>query len=204
MPAYLAPSGSLGVKAVTFFPKNEGTARDSHQGAVLLFDAENGSLLAILDATSITAIRTAAVSGLATRLLAREDAADLAIIGSGVQARTHLDAMLAVRTIRRVRVASQSRERAARFALRESRRHGVLVEPADSVRAAVEGADIVCCATSSREPVLEGAWISAGAHVNAVGVERRVRAGARYARRSSGRASTSTAANPRSTKRATS
>jgi ornithine cyclodeaminase/alanine dehydrogenase-like protein (mu-crystallin family) len=167
MPAYL-PS-DLGVKVVTFFPKNEGTERDSHQGAVLLFDAENGSLEAIVDATSITAIRTAAVSGVATRLLGREDAADLALVGSGVQARTHLAAMVAVRKIRRVRVASQDLARARRFAEREGKRHGLSVEAVASVREAVEGADLVCTATSSREPVLRGEWLSPGAHVNAVG-----------------------------------
>lgn len=169
MPAQMAATGFLGVKAVTFFPKNEGTERDSHQGAVLLFDASDGSLLAIMDATAITAIRTAAVSGVATRLLAREDASDLALVGSGVQARTHLAAMLAVRSIRRVRVASQDLGRAERFAARESRRHGIVVEPAASVREAVERADIVCCATSSRQPVVLGAWLAPGAHVNAVG-----------------------------------
>lgn len=169
MPAQMAASGFLGLKAVTFFPKNEGTDRDSHQGAVLLFDATDGRLLAIVDATSVTAIRTAAVSGVATRLLSREDAADLALVGSGVQARTHLAAMRVVRPIRRVRVASQDRGRAGRFAERESRRHGIAIEPCASVREAVEGADIVCCATSSREPVVLGAWLSPGAHVNAVG-----------------------------------
>jgi alanine dehydrogenase len=169
MPAHLASTASLGVKAVTFFPKNEGTERDSHQGAVLLFDAENGSLEAVIDATSITAIRTAAVSGVATRLLAREDASDLALVGSGVQARTHLAAMLAVRRIRRVRVVSQDAGRAARFAERESRRHGITVEPIENVREAIEGADVVCCTTSSRIPVVHGAWLSEGAHVNAVG-----------------------------------
>lgn len=167
MPAYL-PS-DLGVKVVTFFPKNEGTERDSHQGAVLLFDAENGSLEAIVDATAITAIRTAAVSGVATRLLAREDAEELALVGSGVQARTHLAAVLAVRSIRRVRVASQDLGRARRFAERESKRHGIAVEPVGSVREAVAGADVVCTTTSSREPVVLGEWLSPGAHVNAVG-----------------------------------
>ncbi len=169
MPAQMAAAGFLGVKAVTFFPKNEGTERDSHQGAVLLFDATNGALGAIIDATAVTAIRTAAVSGVATRLLAREDAGDLALVGSGVQARTHLSAMLAVRKLRRIRVASQSPERAARFAQRESRRHGIAIEPVAGAREAVSGADIVCCATSSREPVVRGEWLSSGAHVNAVG-----------------------------------
>jgi ornithine cyclodeaminase/alanine dehydrogenase-like protein (mu-crystallin family) len=173
MPAHLKTAatgaGDLGVKVVTFFPKNEGTDRDSHQGAVLVFESEHGSLEAIVDATSITAIRTAAVSGVATRLLARENARELALVGSGVQARTHLAAMLAVRPIRRVRVASQDVGRARRFAEREAKRHGIPVEPAASVREAVQGADVVCTATSSRVPVVSGEWLSAGAHVNAVG-----------------------------------
>jgi alanine dehydrogenase len=167
MPATLPAEKVLGVKAVTFFPVNEGTELDTHQGAVLLFEAERGRLLAVMDATSITAIRTAAVSGVATRLLAREDASDLAIVGSGVQARTHLEAMLLAREIRSVRVASQSLDRAKRFAARARRR--VPIEAVASVRDAVEGADIVCTCTSSREPVVEGAWLSPGAHINAVG-----------------------------------
>lgn len=169
MPGALLSDGVLGLKAITLFPKNEGTARDTHQGAVLLFDAEHGSLLAVLDATSVTAIRTAAASGVATRALAREDAGDLAIVGSGVQARTHLEAMAAVRKIRRVRVASKSLERARSFAARESARRGIAIEAVATVREAVDGADLICTVTSSREPVLRGEWIAEGAHVNAVG-----------------------------------
>jgi ornithine cyclodeaminase len=89
MPAALLPQKVVGVKAITFFPGNEGTELDTHQGAVLLFEAERGRLLAVMDATSIAAIRTAAASGVATRRLARKDAGDLAIVGSGTQARTH-------------------------------------------------------------------------------------------------------------------
>jgi ornithine cyclodeaminase len=169
MPAAITPDKILGVKAVTFFHGNEGTELDTHQGAVLLFEAERGHLLAVIDATSVTAIRTAAVSGVATRLLAREDAGDLAIIGSGVQARTHLEAMLHVRKLRRVRVASQSFERAKRFADRETARRGITVEPVGSVREAVVGADIICTTTSAREPIVEGGWLSPGSHINAVG-----------------------------------
>ena len=169
MPSLLPTEKVLGVKVITFFPKNEGTELDTHQGAVLLFEADRGRLLAVIDATSITAIRTAAVSGVATRLLAREDASELALIGSGVQARTHLEAMLVARKILRVRVASQSLDRAKRFADRESARRGVPIEPVASAREAVEGADIVCTCTSSRNPVVEGAWLSPGAHINAVG-----------------------------------
>ncbi len=169
MPAALLPDRVVGLKAITFFPGNEGTELDTHQGAVLLFEAERGRLLAILDATSITAIRTAAVSGVATKALALEDAGDLAIIGSGVQARTHLEAMRAARRLRRVRVASKDLERAKAFAARESGKLGIPIEPVESVREAVAGADIICTVTSSREPVVLGEWISPGAHVNAVG-----------------------------------
>jgi ornithine cyclodeaminase/alanine dehydrogenase-like protein (mu-crystallin family) len=169
MPAALLPSKVVGVKAITFFHGNEGTELDTHQGAVLLFEAERGQLLAVIDATSITAIRTAAVSGVATKLLAREDAGDLAIVGSGVQAGTHLEAMLAVRPIRRVRVASKDFARAQRFADRESKRQGIAIEPMRTIEAAVRGADIVCTATSARDPVVAGDWLEPGSHVNAVG-----------------------------------
>jgi len=169
MPAHLTGIAALGVKAVTFFPRNEHTELDSHQGAVLLFEAGRGRLLAVIDATAVTAVRTAAVSGLATRVLAREDAGSLALIGSGVQARTHLEAMLLVRKIRSVRVASLTADGARAFAEREGERHGISIEPCSSAREAVAGADIICTVTSSREPVLEGDWIAPGAHVNAVG-----------------------------------
>jgi ornithine cyclodeaminase len=169
MPAALLPDRVVGLKAITFFPGNEGTELDTHQGAVLLFEAERGQLLAVMDATSITAIRTAAVSGVATRALALEDAHDLAILGSGTQARTHLEAMRVARPIRRVRVTSKDLERARAFAERESGKHGIAIEPVASVREAVAGADIICTATSSREPILLGEWLSPGAHINAVG-----------------------------------
>lgn len=169
MPSQLTSPAALGVKAVTFFPRNEGTELDSHQGAVLLFEAERGRLLAIIDATSVTAIRTAAVSAVATRRLARADATTLALVGSGVQARTHLEAMRLVRPLRSVRVASLTPERARAFARRESAAQGIPIAVCGSVEEAVAGADIVCTVTSSRLPVVRGAWLSPGAHVNAVG-----------------------------------
>src|SRR6185503_17633856 len=104
MPAYLGSPAAVGLKAITVFPGNHGTELDSHQGAVLLFETKRGSLVAIMDASSITGIRTAAVSGVATRALAREDARALALLGTGVQAATHLEAMMLVRPFRSVRV----------------------------------------------------------------------------------------------------
>jgi len=171
MPAYLDSPKCTGIKVVTVMPGNHGTKFDAHQGAVLYFEAKHGCLRAVIDATSVTAIRTAAVSGVATQLLAREDAESLAILGSGVQARTHLGAMLEARNITRIRVWSRSPENAARFAQREVDRHGVAIEvsDSDSARETVEGADIICTTTSAAEPVLAGDWIRPGAHLNAVG-----------------------------------
>jgi ornithine cyclodeaminase/alanine dehydrogenase-like protein (mu-crystallin family) len=169
MPSYLGDIGAMGLKVVTVFPVNHGTQYDSHIGAVLLFESEHGQLLAICDATEITAIRTAAVSGVATRLLAREDAHTLAILGSGVQAKSHLAAMLEAREIQRVRVWSRNPESAARFAERESRQHNVLIESMQTAREAVAEAEIICTTTSAREPVLLGDWLEPGMHINAVG-----------------------------------
>jgi len=161
--------GVLGVKVLTVFPGNAAHGEESHQGAVLLFEAGHGRPLALLDASSITAIRTAAVSALATRLLAREDAGDLAILGAGVQARTHLAALSVVRPLRRVRVWSRNPETAQRFAAEESERHGLAIEAAATAWDAVTGADLICTVSAAVEPILQGEWIAPGAHVNAVG-----------------------------------
>ncbi len=169
MPAFMESPHVMGVKSVSIFPGNHGTSLDSHQGAVLLFDTGNGSVLAVMDASSITAIRTAAVSAVATRALARGDSTELAILGSAVQARTHLEAMLLVRPIKHVRVWSRHSESANAFVESARARHSVPIETFESARAAVDGADIICTTTASREPVLNGEWISKGAHINAVG-----------------------------------
>ncbi len=167
MPGMLGSLGGddpvAGVKVITVMPGNHAHGEESHQGFVLLFEQERGRPLAVLDATSITAIRTAAASAVATRALAREDAGDLAILGSGTQARSHLEAMRTVRTLRRVRVWSRNPESARRFAESEG------IEVAASAREAVQGADLICTVTASTEPVLQGDWIFPGAHVNAVG-----------------------------------
>jgi alanine dehydrogenase len=169
MPAHLAGLGSFGVKALSVFHSNEGTPFDSHQGVVLLFETQHGRLLAVLDATSVTAIRTAAVSAVATRLLARDDASCLALLGTGGQARTHLDALRRVRPLARVRVYSRDPDHVRAFAREAERSFGLEVAPASSAREAVEGADVVCTLTSSCEPVLHGEWLAPGAHINVVG-----------------------------------
>ncbi|HTR77661.1 MAG TPA: hypothetical protein VMH39_06110 [Gemmatimonadaceae bacterium] len=169
MPAYVGGPAALGAKVITIFPGNHGTAFDSHQGAVLLFDTVNGSLEAVLDATPVTAIRTAAVSAVATRLLARPDADDLAILGSGVQARMHLEAIPAVRRIDRVRLWSRNRDHAQALARVAFEKLDRRVEVVDTAQDAVRDASIVCTTTSARSPILQGEWLAAGAHVNVVG-----------------------------------
>lgn len=169
MPGYLGEPRSLGLKVVSVMPGNHGTGYDSHQGVVMLFGLDHGQPLAILDATAITAIRTAAASALATQVLANEAAGDLAILGAGTQARTHLEAMACVRALHRVRVYSRSRERAERFAHEQAPKSPVRIEVMPSVAAAVRDADLICTTTSAREPVVLGGWITPGAHLNAVG-----------------------------------
>ncbi|MFQ5706931.1 MAG: ornithine cyclodeaminase family protein [bacterium] len=169
MPAYLDDAEVMGLKAISVFPGNQETEYDSHQGAVLLFEARHGRLLAILEASEITAIRTAAVSGVATRLLAREEADDLTILGSGVQAATHLEAMRCVRKIHRIRVWSRNFAHAQQFAVRESARLHIEVEPMKTAEEAVADATIICTTTSASDPILKGDWLTPGTHLNAVG-----------------------------------
>lgn len=169
MPAYLGDPKSVGVKVLTVFPVNHGTAIDAHQGAVLLFEADHGRLLAILDATTVTAIRTAAVSALATRLLARDDADEVAILGAGTQGRMHLEAMTVVRPVRHVRIWSRTTEHARALAQLARERFDLPAEVCSTPAHAVERASIVCTTTAAATPVLEGAWLRPGTHVNAVG-----------------------------------
>jgi len=166
----LQGEGSVtGAKVISVMPGNHAHGEESHQGIVLLFEQERGRPLAILDAGAVTAIRTAAASAVATRALARKEAGDLAILGSGTQARSHLEAMRAVRTLRRVRVWSRNPESAFRFAEEAGEALGLSVEPVASAREAVEEADLICTVTAATSPILLGDWIFPGAHVNAVG-----------------------------------
>jgi len=170
MPSYRASArGAYGVKVVCIFPDNPQQGLDAHQGSVMLLSGETGELLALMNASAITAIRTAAVSGVATELLAREDAAELAIIGAGVQARTHIEAMACVRPIKRARIASRSFENAKKFAGEMASRYGFPIEPVETVEMAVRGADLIVTATTAPEPVLKREWLAPGAHINAVG-----------------------------------
>jgi ornithine cyclodeaminase/alanine dehydrogenase-like protein (mu-crystallin family) len=179
MPAYLAPgggpgdpaagSGGYGLKAITVTPGNPGAGLDAHQGVVLLSDGSTGVPLAVLNASAVTEIRTAAMSVLATDLLARPGAGDLAVIGAGVQARAHIRAFSQTRPLRRIRVAGRDPERTAKLAADLQPEIAVPITACPSAADAVAGADIIVTATSSAEPVLRRAWIADGAHVNAVG-----------------------------------
>jgi ornithine cyclodeaminase/alanine dehydrogenase-like protein (mu-crystallin family) len=168
MPAYRARAEpAYGLKAVCVFPGNPARGLDAHQGAVLLYDGETGVLRAAVNASAITAIRTAAVSAVATRLLARADARVLAILGAGVQARSHLRAMAVVRGFERATIWSRTPERAAAAAAEAGTPFPVVT--AASAEEALDGADVVCTTTSSPEPVVRRGWLAPGAHVNAVG-----------------------------------
>jgi len=170
MPAYRGgdhPAYCL--KEVCIFPENPKRGLDAHQGSVLLHSAETGELIAVMNGSAITAIRTAAVSAVATKLLAREDAKELAIVGTGVQGRSHLDAMAALDRFERVRVVGRRPDSARAFAEELGPKYSLSIEPADNVQKAVEGADVIVTATNSSEPVLKREWIAPGAHINAVG-----------------------------------
>lgn len=169
MPAFLPDVPALGTKLVTVFGSNPAVGLPSHLATIVLLDPRTGALLALLDGRFITEARTAAVSAVATRLLARSDAATLAIVGSGVQARSHLEALECVRPLQDVRVWSPSAERREQF-VGEMRAHTrARLNTAPSAEAAVAGADLIVLATSSRTPVVRREWIAAGAHICAVG-----------------------------------
>jgi ornithine cyclodeaminase len=161
--------GAFGLKAITVFPENPAQGKDAHQGAVMLFSRETGELLALMNASEITAIRTAAVSGVATRLLAREDAARLTIIGAGVQARTHLAALALVRSIKEARVVARTFAHAVELVREMQPKFPFPIEAVRTNEEAVRDADLIVTATSSLEPVIKREWISEGAHINAIG-----------------------------------
>lgn len=169
MPGYLETADTYSAKLLSLFPRNAGTEHSSHVGALVLFETEHGYPIALIDAAEITAIRTAAASGMATRVLAREDASQLAILGTGEQAVRHLDAMLAVRAITDVRVWGRDLAKTAQFAEACAARHDVTIRAAASVEEAVDGADIVCTTTHAPEPILFGEWVAPGTHLNVVG-----------------------------------
>lgn len=176
MPAFIPQPPALGTKLVSVFGGNVLEGLPTHLATIVLLDPRTGELLALMDGRFITEARTAAASAVSVRLLAREEAGTLAIIGSGVQARSHLEAIGRVRALRDIRVWSPSAERRAAFAhemqehaARAADRRPVPITAADSPQAALAGADLVVVATSSRDTVVRNAWIEDGAHICAVG-----------------------------------
>ena len=168
MPAHrTSPEPAYGLKTVCIFPGNPARGLDAHQGGVMLFDGETGELRALIDASAVTSIRTAAVSAVATRALARRESKVLAILGSGVQARAHLEAMAKVLPFEQARVWSRTAEHAHAFAAEVEAPFPV--EAVDSAETAVRDADVVVTVTSAREPIVERGWLAPGTHVNAVG-----------------------------------
>ncbi|MGE5814216.1 MAG: ornithine cyclodeaminase family protein [Acidobacteriota bacterium] len=168
MPAFQQKPAALGTKLVTVYPTNASKGLPTHLATILLMEPTTGELLAVLDGRYITEARTAAVSAASTRALARKDASVLAILGSGVQAESHLEALALVRTLSEVRVWSPTAERRHAFA-QQHRDAAPKVTASDSARDAVAGADLIVTATSSPRPILESPWISPGAHICAVG-----------------------------------
>jgi ornithine cyclodeaminase len=169
MPAHIPDPPALGTKLVTVYHSNLAAGLPSHLATIVLLDPATGELLALVDGRYITEARTAAVSAVATDLLARENASSLAILGSGVQARSHLEAIRRVRPLAEVRVWSPNADRCAEFVREMRPRTRLPVVAAGSAREAVLGADIIVLVTASKDPVVESDWISDGAHICAVG-----------------------------------
>jgi len=170
MPSFRRGDSPLfGLKAICVFPDNAAIGIDAHQGGVLVFSGQTGELMALVNASAITAIRTAAVSGVATRTLARQEANELAIIGAGVQGRTHLEAMAHVRPLRRARIVAQRFENAQAFADEMQAKFDFTIEPVRVAEEAVREANLIVTATTSHDPVIKREWIRPGSHINAVG-----------------------------------
>jgi ornithine cyclodeaminase len=169
MPGALGAHAPFGAKLISVFQENAAQGRQSHQGLVVLFNPQNGTPVCIVHAGEITAIRTAAASAVATAALARPDAHCLTLIGCGEQATTHLRAIAKVRSLEAVVVWGRSSERAQAFAERSQTEFSIPISVAASVKEAVAKADIVCTVTSATEPVLKGAWVRPGTHLNLVG-----------------------------------
>jgi alanine dehydrogenase len=169
MPAYIPTPASMGAKIVTVFGENHAKGLPSHLATILLFDPDTGSLIAMMDGRYITEARTAAVSAVSARFLAKAEASTLALIGSGVQARSHLEALHHVRQLKEVRVWSPRQQSREQFIADMSPQIGIPIRDAQSAAAAVDGADLIVIATASKTPVVESGWVADGAHVMCVG-----------------------------------
>ena len=170
MPAYLGPMGALGVKLVSSYPENPGKHNlPTVQATILYSDYRTGELLAVMEGGYITAVRTGAASGVATKYLARRDSRIVGVLGSGIQAQTQLEAMCAVRAIQLAKVFSPTAAHRAAFAERTAAKLGIEVIPVNDPGEAVKGCDIVIAASAAKTPILMGDWISPGTHINGIG-----------------------------------
>lgn len=169
MPGYTPSAGALASKLVTLFPHNAGTGLPTHQAVIAVFDPNNGRPVALMDGTAITAIRTGAGSALATRLLAREDATTIAILGTGVQARSHARAVTLVRAFTEMRVVGRDRAKADALAKELAGELDLPVRVAASWQDACDGADVVCATAHAFEPVVRREWLTPGVHVTSIG-----------------------------------
>jgi ornithine cyclodeaminase/alanine dehydrogenase-like protein (mu-crystallin family) len=169
MPGAMGAHAPFGAKLISVFHENFARGIQSHQGLIILFDPETGAPVCVVHAGEVTAIRTAAASAVATDVLARKDAHRMAVLGYGEQAATHMRAILRVRKLDSIVVWGRSAERARAFAERMQLELGVAVSAAASVQEAVADADIICTVSAAAEPILQGAWVRPGTHVNVVG-----------------------------------
>ena len=169
MPGHAEGLGVSGIKVITVFHSNRSEGLPSHQGVVILFDGKHGQPLMMFDASEITAIRTAAASGVATKLLAKKNAETLAIIGAGEQAKQHINAMLLVRKIKHINIWNRTEKNAEELAEKIFEKYKISVSVKKNVEETVKDVDIICTTTSSREPIVKGEWISEGTHINAAG-----------------------------------
>jgi|LGOV01.1.fsa_nt_gb ornithine cyclodeaminase len=169
MPAYLNEKGYFGVKLITIFPSNHGRNLPSHQGVVLLFSAEDGKERASIDCISITALRTASVTAVATDLLAKKDAKTMGFLGAGVQARNHVESLLLVRDIEEIKVWDLYPSAAEKFADEMSEKYNVKVTVCETAEEVVSNSEIITTVTLAKEPVLNGEWLKPGTHINAIG-----------------------------------
>lgn len=173
MPGYVGATDDqepvFGIKVVSKFPREPGSPHSSHVGAVLLFETKDGLPVALMDGRELTAIRTSATTAMATRVLARTDAASLTFVGCGEEARHHIQAILPVRPIKRIVIWGRNVDRAKEFAAAQTLPSGVSIDVEPDLQKAAADAEILCTVTSATQPILKGEWLKPGVHVNLVG-----------------------------------
>jgi alanine dehydrogenase len=172
MPGFLDEDQALGMKVVTYFHNNPKQNLPSILATIMLFSPENGKMMAVMDGSYITAIRTACASAMATKVLSNPTASALGVLGAGVQARAHITALARVRKISRIRIYSPSGTSASRVKQEVESQVGLAIEVANSAEEAVRGADLIVTATTAKQPILSAEWLKPGAHINAVGSHR--------------------------------